>query len=308
LIPGEFIFIGGDSAGTLFPDAGNNGFCRIRSIADDGSYIEFDKTMGTMVTDAVTTGITLQIFFGSVLKNETGTSIVRRSYQLERTLGAPDDSQPAQIQAQYLTGAVPNELTITAATASRLEADLTFVALDDEQLDGPTSLKSGSRPTLASEDAINTSSDISKIKLAIVTPGSANPTALFGYATDLTIGINNNVTPNKALGVLGGFEATAGNFEVSGDIEAYFSDVAAVTAVRSNSDITLEVHYVKDNMGLTMDLPLIALGDARVNVEKDEPIKIPLTMDAASASKIDANLDHTLLFVFWDYLPDAADI
>jgi hypothetical protein len=260
-----------------------------------------------MVTDAVTTGITLQMFFGNVLKNEVGTLIKRRTYQLERTLGAPDDALPSEIQAQYLTGSVPNQLTITADTASKLEADLTFVALDDEQLTGPTALKAGSRPTLVDSDALNTSSDISLIKLVVIDPTDANPTALFGFATNVTIEINNNVTPNKALGVLGGFEATAGNFEVSGNIDAYFTNVSAVTAVRNNSDVTLEIHYVKSNAGITMDLPLIALGDARLNVEKDEPITIPLSQDAASGSKIDPSLNHTMLMVFWGYLPDVAD-
>lgn len=304
LIPGEYVFIGGDSAGTLFAGSNNNGFCRVKQVA--ATFIEFDKTDATM-TDETGTGLTIQIFFGNVLKNETGTSIVRRSYQLERTLGAPDDALPSEIQSQYLTGSVPNELTITAATASKLEMDMSFACLDDEQRTGATGVKAGTRPTLVSADAINTSSDISKIKLHVFDSADANPTALVAYATDLTISINNNVTADKALGVLGGFDATAGNFEVSGDIEAYFASVEAVSAVRANSDVTLEVHYVKANAGITFDMPLIALGDARLNVEKDEPIKIPLTKDAATGASIDPNMDHTLLMVFWDYLPTLAD-
>lgn len=304
IIPGEFVFIGGDAAAEAFTTSANNGFCRVRSVT--ANAMTFDKTDGTMVAETGT-GKTIRLFFGNVLKNETGTLIKRRSYQMERTLGAPDDASPSQIQSQYLTGSVPNELTITAATASKLEMDMSFACLDDEQRTGATGVKSGTRPTLVSADAINTSSDISKIKLAVVDPTDSNPTALFGFATDVTIAINNGVTADKALGVLGGFDTTSGNFEVSGDIEAFFSNVDAVTAVRANSDVTLEIHYVKSNAGITFDMPLIALGDARLNVEKDEPIKIPLSKDAATGASIDPTLDHTLLMSFWSYLPDLAD-
>jgi len=304
LIPGEYVFIGGDTAPMKFVGANNNGFCRVRSVAT--TYIEFDKTDATM-TNETGTALTIRIFFGRVLKNETGGSIVRTSYQLERQLGAEDTAIPANIQSEYLTGAIPNELTITAATASKLEASMQFVGLDHELRTGVQGIKAGTRQALVESNAFNTSSDISKIKLATVVAGSANPSALFAYATDLTITVNNNVTPDKALGVLGGFEASHGNFTVGGELEAYFADTASVSAVRNNADITLEVHYVKANAGISLDMPLLALGDGRLNVTKDEAIKIPLSKQAASGAAVHSTLNHTLLMVFWDYLPTLAD-
>lgn len=301
LIPGEWIFIGGDLATDQFSNAVNNGFARIKTIA--AAALTLDKTQSTMVTEASTTE-TVRLFFGRVLKNEADPTLqVRRTYQLERTLGAPDDTQAAEIQAEYIVGSVGNELTLNMETADKINVDLAFVATDHETIAGPDSLKAGTRPSLVEADALNTSSDFSRLKMNVVDLTDSNPTALFGFLLDFNIKISNGIKPNKAISVLGAFEMSAGNFTVSGDMTAYFSEVSAIAAVRNNSDVTLDFAIVAGNAGVVVDIPLLGLGDGRLNVEKDEPITIPLTHEAAG----DPVLDHTLLMVFFDYLPTAAE-
>lgn len=298
LVAGEWVFIGGDSALTAFDTAAVNGFARVRSVSD--TYIEFDKTSMTWAAD---TGAdkTIQLFVGNVLKNEDDpTKIVQSSYQLERTLGSDADGTISE----YIVGAVPNELSLNIQQADKITTELSFVAVDNEQRTGAQGLKAGDRPKLNEDQpAFNTSSDFSRIKLHLVDDANTNPEPLFAFLSELSVTVNNNVSPNKAIGTLGAFALSAGTFEVSASITAYFADIAAVQAVRNNADVALDFAIVKNNAGLVWDIPLVSLGDGRLNVEKDNPITLPLTADAAKGE-----FGYTLLMNQFMYLPNLADL
>lgn len=302
LIPGEWIYVGGDAVGSRFVNDENNGFKRIRSIS--ATELVFDKSVAPMVVEAGT-GLSIKIYMGKVLKNERTRSLIKkRTYQLERTLGSLDGFDPPQ--AEYLIGATPNELSITLATEDKITADLGFVGLDVEQRTQAQGLKVGARPAIAELDALNTSSDVARFKLSRVVGTDAVPTPMFSFLQQGTLTINNGVTPLKAIGVFGGFDTNIGDFMVSGSLTAYFSDVAAVQAVRNNEDMTLDMIAVKSGTGIVFDMPLISLGDGRPNVSKDEPITLPLTLEAATAAKLGQDFDYTAMWVFFDELPELA--
>lgn len=303
-IPGEFYFSGGDDTGDLFTNAANNGFKRARTIVTN--TLTIDKSDAAIVTEDTTTE-TIRIFFGRVLKNEIGTLIKRRTFQAELQLGAPDTAQPTEIQALYVKGGVASEATFNMSTADKINVDVAFLGTSEDRIDGPTALKAGTRPTLLDADAFNTSSDVKRVALTQVSStGDEDPTPLFGFVQEFTININNVASGNKAIGVAGSFDITVGDFEVGGSITAYFSDITALTAVNNVDDVSFDFHFVRNNAGISVDMPLITLGNGRPTVEKDEPILIPLEKLAASGSKIDVNLNHTLLMSFYDFLPNAA--
>uniref|UniRef100_A0AAU6W0J4 Major tail protein n=1 Tax=Pseudomonas phage Pavpe01 TaxID=3138545 RepID=A0AAU6W0J4_9VIRU len=294
-LPGQWLFFGGDAAGNSF--AVNKGFGRVGAVSTDGKTLTIDQTTWTPATEAAT-GISLQIFFGTVVRNEKAANLIkRRSYQLERTLGQDADG----MQAEYLTGAVANEFTLNIPQADKLNADLTFVACDNEQRTGLQGMKTGTRIDALGEDAYNTSSDVYRIRMTVVDPSNPNPNPLFGYVSEGSIEINNNVTPNKAVGVLGAFDTSAGNFEVGGSVTAYFTTVSATQAVRNNADVGLYAIMAARNAGMIYDVPLLSLGGGRINVEKDNPITVPLDTNGA-----ESKYGHTLLVEFFPYLPNLA--
>lgn len=294
LIAGEWVYLGGDAIGTTFVT--NKGFARINAIA--ATYLEFDKIGWAGAGVEAGTGKTIRLFFGDVLKNESNPALIkRRTLQLERSLGNDGNGT----QSEYLVGAVANEFTLNVAQADKVTTDLSFIAVDNEQRTGTQGLKSGTRPTLVDSAAFNTSSDFARIKLALVSATDPAPTPLFAFATEMNLSVNNNVSPNKAIGVLGAFDTSAGTFEVGGSMTAYFADVQAVQAVRNNSDVTLDVIMVKRNAALLWDIPLLSLGDGRLSVEQDQSITLPLETNAA-----ESKFGHTLLFQSFSYLPDVA--
>lgn len=303
LIAGEWIFVGGDGDDDAFATEGNNGFKRIKSAS--GTTLEIDLSQSTMETEA-NTAKTVRLFFGRVLKNELGALIKRRSYQFQRQLGAPDTANLNQVQSEYLRGSLINEFTLNIETADKINADISIVSIDNEQRTATQGVKTGTYSALVETDAFNTSTDFAMMRMNIIDPANENPDPLFAYLTQFNFTINNNITPNKAVGILGAFDVTAGTFEVSAEATAYFSTIEAVQAVRQNKNVEINIAVVKENAGFITDFPLIGLGDGRLDVSQDDPITLPLTIDAATAAKINPNTDYTLMWVFFDYLPNLA--
>lgn len=295
LIPGAWVFIGGDAATNKFVN--NVGYARIKSIA--AKLLSFDDT--TFVPQAETgTGKSIRMFLGTIIKNENTPALIkRRSYNIERQLGAGANGT----QAEYLVGAVANEFTLNVPQADKLNADVTFVACDNTYVSGDPGdvLKTGTRVASPGEDAYNTSSDIYRIKMAVLDSTTSNPSALFGYVSEANISINNNISPNKAVGILGAFDTSAGNFEVGGSITAYFTTVSAVKAARANADVGLSIIGASKNAGFVFDIPLLGLGGGRLNVEKDAPITAPL--EPAGAQNANG---YTMLYEVFAYLPTVA--
>ncbi|MCX8665982.1 hypothetical protein J3U11_11255 [Gilliamella sp. B2840] len=289
---GERIFIGGDGTNARFKN--NVGYARIESISD--AELMFDDTTFTPVSE-IGDGISLEIYFGSVIRNESEQEkIITRSYCIERTLGADDKG----IQAQYVNGAVANELTLNCSTASLVTADMSYIACSTTNKKGGERL-AGMRLPLDATDAFNTSSNIYLQKLSIIDGQNTNPKPLFGYVTEATISISNNVSGLKALSILGSFDVSVGNFDVSGSLTAMFSTVDAIEAIKNNADVGLLSIFAAKNTGIIFDIPLLSLGGGMLNVEKDQAITIPLEQTGAENKH-----GYTLMYQQFNYLPDIA--
>lgn len=297
LVEGEWIFVGGDGANEKFANAGAF-YARVSRI--QAKELTFDSgTFKAGLANDDGAGKTIKIFMGTVLKNENTPNLIKRkSYTFERTLGT--DLTTNQAQAEYISGAVAGEFKLEAKQGEMLKADFSYVATNNEYKTG--ALLSNSRLTPAlGETGINTTNAIRAIRLTLNDDTKSTSTPLFAYVTETSIEVNNNLSENKALGVFGAIDVSAGNFDVKGKTTAYFTTVQAVQAVRNNADVGLYAIFATNGKGFIFDAPLVGLSGGTLNVEKDSPITVEL-----EASGAENKFGYTLMYVNFPLLPNIA--
>lgn len=301
LVPGEWIYIGGDEADASFAAPVNNGFARIDHI--DGNDIYLDKTDNTMVTDDGD-GMRIELYLGAMIKNEKDPTLIKQmSYTLERSLGQDAD---AITQGELIKGAVPNELTLSLPTTDKLTVETTFVAAkaDVYKDDGvDENYVTGTRPDIEQQHAFNSTSDIARFRLMTVNDTNANPQNRIGIVSEATLTINNNASGLNGIGQMGFFAVSAGQFDVGGDITVYFTDVDVMRLMQSGEVVTVDYAIVYNNTGYLFDVPGLSLSNGQANVEANSPITLPI-----STAAYESKFGNTLTCMQFLYLPDRAEV
>ena len=295
LIPGAWVFIGGDQPNTRFDN--NSGYARIKTVT--AQIIVFDDVTFTPVTEAGA-GKSIRLFLGTIIRNEKNPDLIKmRSYQLERTLGKGENG----VQAEYLEGAVANEFSLELPAEEKIAADLNFLACRRTFRTGNVGdlIKTGDRIEASGEEVYNTTSDVYRMKIAVSNPLSSTLPPLVGYVQEGSIAITNNASPNTAIGTMGAIDFQFGDFEVSGSLTAYFADIGSVKSINDDSDCAFNVIGAYSNYGFVFDMPLLTLSGGTLNVEKDAPITLPIEKQA-----VEGEGGFTLLYQFFPYLPDLA--
>lgn len=285
---GQWVFVGGDLTANRF-DVAEPQFARVRSAGV--GRLEFDK-IGAAMADETGTGKSIRIFFGDYISNpeNTGAELSRTS-QMERELSDKG--------YEYLIGCVGNTLNMNIVGQNKITVDIGYVCADFEYKSSGQR-KGGTFPDVVEADAFNTSSDFSRLRLA--KDASLN-TDLFAHITALTLQVSNGATPTKVVATLGAIDINPGDFVVNGTMTVLFSDIAAIAAVRDNDSVSLDLAIAKNNSGWVFDIPLLTLGDGRLNITKDQPITLPLSFDAAEHP----DLNVTLTGHYFPYLPTVAE-
>ena len=295
LTEGEWVYVGGDNESNRYKV---HGFARIDKVYNNA--LRFDKIswVKTEHEDATVDSKTIYLFWADCIVNEKNPAkVVKRTYQFERSLGKDADGS----MYEYIIGAVPNEAKISIAQADKVNIDMSFTAQDAEYVNGKQTRKPGTQGVIKAGDTYNTSSDMTRIKLALVDNKTDNIKPLFAFATTLDISIKNNTSPAKAIGKIGAIDSVYGSFEVGGSGTFYFADVEATRAVRNNATVTLDVVMTKAQKGVVIDIPELTLGDGKITIEKDQPITVPLEFNA-----FESKFGSTASISFFRYLPKIA--
>ena len=266
---GQTIYIGGTAANTSFATAGA-GSARITAVAANKLSLE-GQTSTTWATDAGA-GKTIQILTGSFIRNVPvcNADFLSRTYQIE---AAYSDKACTDTAYEYAEGCSANTLTINNPQGDKCMLDWGFIGLSVDS--ETTSAKSGNRYTPTDTTAFNTASDISDIVLA-----KSNGTVLATYFKDLTLSLDNGVSPIKVLGTLGAVDMNLSNFVVTGSATVLFDDLEAIKSAKANDTVSLSWNVNNGESTIYFNIPSMTLGTADKSFDRDEEIKLSIDGNA----------------------------
>lgn len=263
---GQLLHLGGLLSANQF--AGGVLFGRVRSIA--ANAIVIDKPTGTLIADDAGAGLRIDILFGCFIRNVPvgDPDFLERSYQFE--LGLPNLQVPGPgDEFQYSIGNQANLLTVAAPLTDKSTLTPAFVGLDTPN---PVTIRKagGATPVLPVETvAYNTSSNIGRLRIQ-----EEDGTEITQCFTDLTMTLNNQITPQKCLGTLGAVFLNNGNLLVDFDATVLLTDSRLQSAVRDNRTMTFDLLLQNDDGGVGLDIPALTLGDGALALPRNESVTI----------------------------------
>ena len=288
---GQLLHLGGLVSANQF----NGGvlFGRVRSVS--ATAIVLDKVTGTLIADDTGAGKQIDILFGAFIRNVPvgDADFLERSYQFE--LGQPNLQVPGPgDEFQYSEGNQANLLTVSAPLTDKSTLTPAFVGLDTPN--PVTVRKSGAAtPVLPVETvAYNTSSNIGRLRIQ-----EEDGTTITVCFTDLTMTLNNQVTPQKCLGTLGAVFLNNGNLLVDFEATVLLTDSRLQSAVRDNRTMTFDLLLQNDDGGVNLDIPSMTLGDGSLELPRNESVTITEAAEAFG----DPSLGYTAAWSLFPALP-----
>ena len=123
--------------------------------------------------------------------------------------------------------------------------------------------------------ALNTAADFFRLRIEDV-----DETGLTSDFKDMTMVWNNNVSPEKVLGLLGARFINVGNFEVDIETQALFTNPIVPARIRANTTVSMDFLLRNDDGAIAVDLPSGTLGSDGKEFPVNESVLINLTYQA----------------------------
>lgn len=297
LTVGQVIWIGGTATLNRFAldisSSVNRGWARITAIA--ANELTLDKKSSTYQTDD---GAAKEIhfYYGNFIRNVSvdDADFDEASYQFEATY--PDLEAVGTDCYEYAKGNYCNQITFNLPLADKANCSFGFVGTDTEPPD--TSRATGADTPLEPVQtvAFNTSADIARLRITEV-----DETGLSTYFKSLSLTINNNASPEKALANLGAVFMNIGNFDVDIEAQLLFTNKAVPAAIRANTTVTMDFSLRNDDGGLFFDLPAMTLGGGDKEFPENETVLINTPAQAFE----DPTLGTSIGVSLFPYLPSS---
>ena len=299
---GMFVYLGGDATATKFAQAANQGFARVSQVS--AGEVQFDLTTFTPVADAGKA--TTQIFIPTrVFKDDIECDASRRSlYSFERRLGKSDTANPHE-QSQLVTGAFPNQLTLSMESKADVKASLTFMARESYRRSGKDTANapwSGTniRP-IDKGEIYTTGDDIKHNRIYRHDRTSPNPNSFIGTVQTGSFTLNNNTEGIPGWGTFANVDVNPGNLMVDVEVTGLFTDIEILDLAEEGLDVGFYVIFARGNAGYILDIPKLTLQTSALTVESGQAITINVTQQGN-----ESDFGYAGSFQYFDYLPNVA--
>ena len=189
----------------------------------------------------------------------------------------------------YSKGNFCNTIGINLPLTDKATISFNYIGTDT---DVPTITRKakGSLDDMERSEAFNTTADIARLRIANIDYS--------GLTTDfksVTFNINNNVSPEKVLAKLGARFMNTGEFAVSIEAQALFTNPLVLTAIRENKTVSMDF-VLKNNDGVMgFDIPAMTLGGGGRDYPENESVLVNLTCETFEDDVFDSSIGFSLI-------------
>lgn len=297
LVAGQAVHIGGEVAANRFALAANYSYAR--AVVITAHKITLDKKLTTFAIDDGATK-EVDILFGRFCKNVSvdDGNFVEKSFHFEGAYQGLGDTS-ADDEYEYAKGNFCNTVGFDLPLTDKAAVGFAFIGTDTDPIveEGDRAQNADTPRIPVQTTAFNTSADIARLRIT-----ELDETGLTTDFKSITLNINNNVTPEKVLGLLGAKYMNTGNFEIDFESQLLFTDKRVVAAIRANETLTLDFSLKNDNGAIFVDIPALTLGGGDREYPVNESILVNTTAQAFGDPLFNASLQVSL----FPYPPAAA--
>jgi hypothetical protein len=275
--PGMLVHFGSPSSTGVVQNALGTGtdiygYARITSVA--AGTVTFDKLGPALASDASNSGA-VDIMFGRFLRNVSVDADASDNRYLERTIqfeaGYPELGGAGVPQFEYAVGNFANELVLNLPLADKATCSFGFIGTTSEAITSSRKTNASSAVAPLRTTAVNTSSNIASLTTDVI---SAASDVCF---KSLTVTLNNNVSTEQCLGVLGASYVNTGLFEVTLEGQMLFTSAAIVNAIRNNTTTTFQAILRNEDGALAIDLPSLTFEGGEREFPVDQSVLVNVT-------------------------------
>lgn len=298
---GMFIHIGGINTSTELvanaPSIGGTdryGYVRVTSIS--GGTLNFDKA--TEGLDKANNGSsggseTVDILFGRFARSVrvTADSDDNRYQELYHRfeVGFDNLGSGGATEYEYPTGQMLNTVSIESALEDKTTMTLGFVGTDTPAPTSTRATNASSAKEPLRTNAFATSLDMASISTDLISSDSDVCFQTFNWT------ISNNVETESCLAKFAKFSVTPGQFTVDISGEMMFTTAAILSAIRSNTTVTMAQIFRNEDGAAAFDFPEMTLGDGGRSFPRNQTVKVSITGETHTSATFGYDASLSLL-------------